>query len=318
MFSIIIPLHNKANYVKKSIISVLEQTYENFELIIINDGSTDNSLSVIQQFTDPRIEIISQQNQGVSAARNYGVKIAKYNNIAFLDADDWWAPNFLQEMANALKDFPEAGIYGCKYYWVKNGVLKTSINQMNDDFRGYIDYFETYMHAWWMPLTSISVVIKKKIFEEMEGFKENLKFGEDFELWIRIILRYKLAYVNKPIAYYNQDVNINERALGADKLYRTENHFIFNLAFLEEAELSNIKLEKMLDGLRVRALIRYHLSGKYKSETAIEIAKINFEEQSKYYNIIYKYPRFLVRFYFFIKKKGSIIKQILIKRRLFK
>jgi glycosyltransferase involved in cell wall biosynthesis len=316
MFSIIIPLHNKANYVRKSIISVLEQTYENFELIIINDGSTDNSLSVIQQFNDSRIKIISQQNQGVSAARNYGVKIANYNNIAFLDADDWWATNFLQEMVIAIKDFPEAGIYGCKYYRVKNGVLKTSVNQMNDDFRGYIDYFETYMHAWWMPLTSISVVIKKKIFEEMEGFKENLKFGEDFELWIRIILKYKLAYVNKPMAYYNQDVNVNERALGAKKLYRIDNHFIFNLTFLKEAELDNIKLRNLLDGLRVRALIRYHLSDEYKSETAIEIAKVNFEQQSKYFNFIYKYPRFLVRFYFFSKKKGSIIKQTLIKRKL--
>jgi glycosyltransferase involved in cell wall biosynthesis len=317
VFSIIIPLHNKADYVEKSINSVLEQTYENFELIIINDGSTDNSLSIVQQFNDLRIEIVSQKNQGVSAARNNGVLVAKYEYIVFLDADDWWDINFLEEMYKLLIGYPEAGLYACGYNIVKNNKLVKSKVGVNSEFTAnYIDYFKVYTSTFWVPINCSFVVIMKSVFNNVGGFNEGLKFGEDFHLWVRVALKYKIAYLNENLSYSNQDVDINQRALGANKIYSPPTHFIFNLAFLEQEESQNSDLKKLMDGLRVRSLIRYHLSGKYKSETALEIAKVNFEQQSKYFNFIYKYPRFLVRFYFFSKKKGSIIKQTLIKRKL--
>ena len=107
MFSIIIPLYNKAAYIEKAIRSVMCQTYQEFEVIVVDDGSTDESfaqLSVISQqlsVEEPdkfiKIKIVQQENQGVSTARNNGVKLAKYDYIAFLDADDWWEPTFLRE-----------------------------------------------------------------------------------------------------------------------------------------------------------------------------------------------------------------------------
>ncbi|GAB2771896.1 glycosyltransferase family 2 protein [Rhabdobacter roseus] len=312
MFSIIIPLYNKAKYIHKAVQSVLEQEYKDFELIVINDGSTDDSLKAIEGFQDSRLKILHQENLGVAKARNNGVKAAQYAYIAFLDADDWWHPSFLSEMTTLIKDFPEAGIYGSKYYWVKNGVCKESLNHETDDFRGYIDYFNAYTHAWWMPLTSISVVIVKSILSELNGFNGQLKFGEDFDLWIRIALAHKVAYLNKPLAYYNQDVASAGRALGG-KRWKKEVHFIFNLDYLDEAEQQHPSLKYLLDGLRVRSLLTYYLRGDYQAEVQALLAKIDFSLQSRYYQRIYQMPKFLIIAYLFGKKAGSLVKQTCMK-----
>ena len=111
MFSVIIPLYNKALYVEKAVRSVWSQTYRDFELIIVDDGSTDGSLSVVESLcselsqTDlkAKFNIVSQKNSGVSTARNNGVKSARYPYICFLDADDWWEPTFLAEMSRVYR-----------------------------------------------------------------------------------------------------------------------------------------------------------------------------------------------------------------------
>jgi len=110
MVSVIIPLFNKEVYIKKCIQSVLAQTYSNFELIIVNDGSTDGSLLKVLEFVDSRISFLTQENSGVSIARNNGVSVSKHDYIAFLDADDWWEPTFLEEMKALVETFPDAGI----------------------------------------------------------------------------------------------------------------------------------------------------------------------------------------------------------------
>jgi len=312
MFSIIIPLYNKEKYIAKTIESVLCQKYSNYELLIINDGSTDNSINAVKNFSDSKIRIIQQKNQGVSTARNNGIRAAKYDYITFLDADDWWHPDFLLQMKNLIEKYTDAGIYGSKYYWVKNGKERISQNGLVDDYTGYINYFQAYLHAWYMPLSSISTVIRKSVLIKLNGFKPNLKFGEDFDLWIRIALYYKIAYVNCGLAYYNQDVEKSNRALGK-RIWKPENHYIFNLEYLEETESTNPELRKLLDGLRVRALIRYRLAGKYRSETRIILNKVDFSRQSKYYQRIYRWPLIVIKLYFSVKKTGSFIKQRLIK-----
>lgn len=314
MFSVIIPLYNKADYLAKTINSVLEQTFRDFELIIINDGSTDNSLLVIEQFSDKRITVINQINSGVSVARNNGVKWAKFEYIAFLDADDWWDSHFLEEMARLIMSYQEAGLYGCSYNRVKNAILyPANIGTDKNFIEGYIDYFQVYARTFWSPINCSFVVVKKSIFEEVGGFLNDLKFGEDFHLWAKIALKYKVAYLNKEMAFSNQDVNPIHRALGNDRFYHTNTHYIFNLSFLENEVANNKPLKKLLDGLRVRSLIRYYLNGKYKNEVAIEIGKVNFKQQSSYYNFIYKYPKYVVSLFFFLKKLGSVIKQRLIR-----
>jgi len=309
MFSVVIPLYNKEKYISKAVQSVVGQTFTEFELIIVNDGSQDRSLEIIQAFTDNRIKIINQLNQGVSAARNNGVKIAKYEYIAFLDADDWWCNNFLEEMKIFIEECPEAAIYGCRYWVVKNGIQKYEPVGIQKNFKaGYINYFETYAKTCSTPFNCSFVVVKKNAFNNIGGFSPNLKFGEDFHLWARLALQYKVGYLNKPIAFSNQDVEIVNRALGIKKIYNPQNHYIFNLEFLRDEERTIPELKQLLDGLRIRSLLRYRLSGKFNQEMSHELKKVDFDKQSDYYKRIYKYPIWIIRVYFDFLKALSGIK----------
>lgn len=310
MFSVVIPLYNKANYIQTAVESVLNQTYAEVELIIVNDGSTDDSLRVVQGFEDSRLTIVDQANQGVSVARNNGVAVASYEYIAFLDGDDWWDVTFLEKMATLIMNYPAAGIYGCQYFWVKNRSQKRSINHEPPGFSGYFDYFAAYTCAWWMPLTSISVVIRKSAFNATQGFKPDLKFGEDFDLWIRLVLAYPVAYLNEPLAYYNQDVALSGRALGG-KRWKPEEHFLFNLTYLQEIEQENSFLKRLLDGLRVRGLLRYYLRDEHIREVKELLKQVDFSQQPRYYQRLYTWPRSFVRLYMDGKKVGSVTKQFL-------
>ena len=302
MFSVIIPLYNKAPYIAKAIESVLGQTYRDFEVIVIDDGSTDQSLEVAKTFENKSITIISQPNSGVSTARNNGVKIAKHPYICFLDADDWWHPTFLEEMKRLITDFPDAGIYGSGYYIVKNGQERIAPIGVPQGFeRGIIDYCEVYAKTLCMPLTSISVVIPKHIFDEEKGFKSQLKFGEDFDLWIRITLKHKVILVNKSLAYYNQDVDVNNRGVAVHKTYSPVNHFIFNLDYLYDNEKNNHRLKILLDKLRVYILLKYRMQRAFPKEYNAEIKKVDFSVQPLGVRLQYYLPVWFLKQYYGLK-----------------
>ena len=306
MFSVIIPLYNKAPYIAKAIESVLGQTYRDFEVIVIDDGSTDQSLEVAKTFENKSITIISQPNSGVSTARNNGVKLAKHPYICFLDADDWWHPTFLEEMKQLITDFPDAGIYGSGYYIVKNGKERIAPIGVPQGFeRGIIDYCEVYAKTLCMPLTSISVVIPKHIFDEEKGFKSQLKFGEDFDLWIRIALKHKVILVNKPLAYYNQDVDVNNRAIGS-RFYKPEEHMLFsNYGDF----MHNEGFRFLFERLALYGLLSYYLNDVNKLEVYQILSEINWDKhESKYHQYYKKFPRWAVKVWFKIIKKLSIIK----------
>ena len=314
MFSVIIPLYNKANYIEKTIESVLRQTFRDFELIIVNDGSTDNSLEKITGVNDKRIQIISQVNAGVSTARNNGVKHARFANIAFLDADDWWNERFLEEINDLMTRYPEAGMYGSKYVVVKNGINTPAQVDLSADFQaGYIDYFDLYARTFWVPINCSFVVIRKVVFDEVNGFKPGLKFGEDLDLWVRIALKHKVGYVNKFLAYSNQDVDINDRALGTDKFWKQSEHVLFNLDYLVTEENKRPALKSLLDGLRVRALSEYYLNSWYCDKVNQILASIDFSNQPFLFRFIYRWPRPVVLIYFRIKQVGSLAKQAILR-----
>lgn len=116
-FSVIIPLYNKAPYVAKAIRSVVEQSYKDYELIVVDDGSKDDSAEIASEAIEgcANCRLIKQENAGVSMARNNGVAVSQGLYLCFLDADDWWEPAFLEEMSKLIAEFPEAGIYGTNY-----------------------------------------------------------------------------------------------------------------------------------------------------------------------------------------------------------
>lgn len=314
-FSVIMPLYNKAQYVAKTIASVLGQSYADWELIIVDDGSKDDSFAVASQAIAgcDKARLVKQENAGVSTARNNGVALAKGDYVCFLDADDWWDSSFLEEMAMLISEFPDAGIYGTSYYIVRNGKNRIAPIALDKGFtKGYIDYIEVYSRFLCMPLTSISVAIPRSVFNKMQGFKAQLKIGEDFDLWLRIALQHKVAFVNKQLSFYNQDVEQETRGVVNDKIYLPDTFFTFNLDCYSEKEKEIASLKVLLDKLRVYSLLRYRLQRVYPDLVAKEISKVNFANVDREYRFYYKAPLIIVRLMFGMRGILSKIKKQLL------
>lgn len=311
-FSVIIPLYNKAPYVEKAIQSVLSQTYTEYELIIIDDGSKDHSFDKVLQsiYGCGNCHIYRQKNAGVSMARNLGVQLSQGDYLCFLDADDWWETTFLEEMSKLIDEFPDAGIYGSNYTIVNDKKHKTRVAKIGvgDGFdKGYIDYCKAYAATMYMPLNSISVAIPRPVFDAVGGFPKGIKLGEDFMLWIQIALRYKVAFINKPLAFYNQDVDVAHRA--TEHLHRPETHMLWNLGFLEEEERTNPDYKKLIDKLRVNGLLFYYLTPAYYDKAKRELDKVAWAKQPIKVWTRYHLPLSWLRFFVSLKKYGSMFKK---------
>jgi glycosyltransferase involved in cell wall biosynthesis len=300
MFSIIIPLYNKADYVAKAINSVLNQTFTEFELIIVNDGSTDNSLEIVGAIHDGRIRIINQKNSGVSTARNNGAKSARFDYVAFLDADDWWDATFLQEMSVLTRKYPKAELYASNYNVVRKGREISSIT-IRDIEDGYINYFDLFLEIKAGPVCSSAVCIKKQCFFNENGFKANLKSGEDLELWFRVACKYKIAYRNRVLAFYNQDVDTAFRAVG--NVFPPENHYLFCLDDLNMYMQTNKKLKCLTDFLILETIRPYLAVGKYRKSALTLLKKVSRSNMPLGYRMFYFAPFFLYRLIYTTYKK---------------
>lgn len=318
-FSVIIPLYNKASYVSKAIESVLSQTYPSFELVIMDDGSKDDSFEVALNAIrgHNRCHIYKQKNAGVSMARNNAVSHSQGDYLCFLDADDWWDPDFLMEMSKLIEEYPNAGIYGTSYVIVNETKHKTRVSPIGIEpsfERGYINYCQVYAKTLAMPLWTGAVCMPRKVFDEMGGFPKGIKMGEDFLLWIHVAMKYKVALLNKPLAYYNQDVDAANRGVG--HLYQPYEHMLWNLTDLEPHEKTNEDYKKLIDGLRVNGLLKYYASSEYHLFAKEELAKVNWDDDELKHVGLYRLPRLLVKLIIDIGRFGSQVKQIIINRRL--
>jgi len=198
--SVIVPLYNKGPFVERAIRSVLNQTINEFEIIVVEGGSSDNSLEVVQAFTDPRLSIIQQVEKGVSAARNEGVQIAKSDFLAFLDADDEWMPDFLETVLRLRHAYPEAGVY---FTAIMEKCLDNSEEYQNYSFmpgKGWEGVIENYFGALLCndPLYyPSSMALNKKIYQEYGGFPKGSSWGEDQDLCGRIALQNQVVFSSK-------------------------------------------------------------------------------------------------------------------------
>jgi glycosyltransferase involved in cell wall biosynthesis len=190
-FSIIIPLYNKELSIKNTIDSVLSQSYPNFELIIVNDGSTDTSLEIAKSFKDNRIRIIDISNGGVSNARNTGIKAARYEYITFLDADDLWYENSLAEFKYLIENFKDAQVY-CTSHTLTVKEIESRKK------RYYIDNFWrqnaiSFARNTTAVVCTGCIAIKKECFDIISGFNITLIHGEDLDLWNRLAEKFTFA-----------------------------------------------------------------------------------------------------------------------------
>lgn len=204
-FSVVIPLYNKERYIKSTIESVLGQTYSRFELIVIDDGSTDSSASIVAAIPDERIRLIQQTNAGVSAARNRGIINARYEYIAFLDADDLWNTDYLETIASLIDRFPSEGIYAT-FYRLDDGrsalvtpKLEPKLATMPEGRLQNYFIAATYGEQ---PFFTSSVCSPREILLSLGGFKFGVKHGEDLDMWARIALYHPIVYTREPKVIY--------------------------------------------------------------------------------------------------------------------
>lgn len=327
--SIVIPLYNKAPFVQRTLESIASQTYTAWECIIVNDGSTDKSADVVRDVIcnmengiGEKFHLIEQGNAGVSAARNLGISVSDRESdfVCFLDADDWWAPIFLEEMVKLTAQYPKAGVFACNYYKVKNGKLISFFDQPT----GSADYFKMYQTIA-MPITSISVMVRRDVLESVaekdaDGnrvyFKPNLKLGEDFDLWIRLCMKSQFVWCNEHLAYYNNDVPVNARAIG--NLHHPKHHILWNLEDIEERlamsdERTRESYKCMIDTIRVYSLMPYYLSNDYRKDAIEQLRKVDWTKQPMKYRLQYKMPIWLLKVKNRFMRMGSFYKQKLLK-----
>lgn len=254
--SVVIPLYNKEKTVSSTLDSVLKQTYTNFEVIIINDGSTDNSVEKIMIYNDDRILLLHQKNGGAAAARNLGIEKANGELIAFLDADDYWFPNHLEEIAKLYIDFPNCGLY-CSRYRMKISKSKIiSIDykpEIEDLYRGIVkDYFKSSLN-YRIGLTS-AVCIPKKVLEKF-NFNTSVSSGQDTELFTKIAIEYPVALTNETTMQYDFSSNnhLSKTPITKKKL--------FDINQFHEFEKEHKSLNQFLDLYRIEYALNFRILG---------------------------------------------------------
>lgn len=203
-FSVIIPLYNKENFVLNTLKSVMNQTFTDYEIIIIEDCSTDKSLEIVSKIKNDTIRIIRhEKNKGLSASRNTGVKNANANYLAFLDADDLWKEDYLQELFQITNDFPEAHLFATNYeeFYSDAKILLPENNSKKLQNNSLItDFFEISLAQ---PLyCPSSFCVEKSVFETVGYYDETITFGEDVDFNIRANSEFLLAYSKKPLVHY--------------------------------------------------------------------------------------------------------------------
>lgn len=191
MISVVIPLYNKEKSIAQTLECVLNQTYKDFEVIVVDDGSKDNSAAIVEAFNDERIRLVRQKNGGVSAARNRGTAEARGEYVAFLDADDAWKQNHLESITNLIHQFPKSGAWATCYVNNLNGENhRIILNKLpfNGDTGLLTNYFEVCSCSH-PPVWSSAVCVEKSLLQEIGGFPLGVTSGEDLLTWARIAIK---------------------------------------------------------------------------------------------------------------------------------
>ncbi|MFZ4679707.1 MAG: glycosyltransferase family 2 protein [Flavobacterium sp.] len=274
-FSIVIPVYNKEKFVAKTIESVLSQTFTDYEIIIVNDGSTDQSEAKISTFRDNRIKYYSKKNEGVALARNFGIQKATADYICFLDADDYWYPNFLETMQRYSLELSEQKVFAAAIEIEtksKSIPARYSI-ESTSDFK-IVNFFNASQKE--CVLWTSSVCIHKSVFEKVGDFDTKIKHGEDTELWIRIGLQFPIVFIRKILARYVYD----DKSISRNTNYYFE-QYTFDKYALEEK--NNSALKKYMDLNRFSAVIKCNLHGHWKIAqeiySEIDLKNLSFKKR---------------------------------------
>lgn len=298
--SIIIPLYNKEKAIEKTLKSVFHQSFTDYEVLVINDGSTDKSEEKVKRFSDERLRLISTENRGVSQARNLGISESKGKLIAFLDADDYWFPNHLESLFQLYQNFPEAGLLATNYqfYYSDKKIIQPVFDGIpTENWNGIVtDFFHSSMKfriAW-----TSAVAAPKKVLDDIGNFDENITLGagEDTDLWIRIALKYSVAFDNEVSANYLME---SENRISLSK---TLERRFSKLDKFSNEEKTNSSLKKYLDLYRAEFALKHKLAGDVKSFHFFKnsISKENLHWKTKFLLLL---PNPVLQVLYYMKKK---------------
>lgn len=272
MISVVIPLYNKQNSIVATLQSVLAQTYKNYEVIVVDDGSTDRSVEVaeatLRKFSGCptgyglEFRVIRKENGGVSSARNAGILAAKGEYIAFLDGDDLWHPEYLDTLQQLIVDYPDAALYGIGCTTTHGDKIPENVTPST--LRGEVeDVWNNYPGYW----TGSSSSSRARLLE-IGLFDTRMTHGEDIDMWWRLLLSGKGVFDNRVLAYYRQDTE--NRAM--NKLIPLEKHIPYFVDKYAEARANNVDFRRFFDREMIYRLYPYLFDARYRKD-AKRIAK---------------------------------------------
>ncbi len=272
--SVIIPTFNRARYISKSIDSVLNQTYKNFEVIVVDDGSTDNTENVIKKYGN-QVQYCYKKNGGVASARNLGIKSAKGTYIAFLDSDDFWEKDKLRLQMELAGSEPDVGlVYSDIYIFNEHGIIETKKERVKNFHRGYV-FKELFVKPF---IPTCSVIAKKECFEDVGLFDEKFNGGEDGDMWLRISQKYQIDYIDRSLANFREDT---EGSLGKNQIKMLKDAIEYRKkALREKPELVKVFY---LDARKTMARLHCRLGEVYSDNRKYQEAKISFFKSIRYY-----------------------------------
>ena len=268
--SVVIPSYNRKEFLKRSIDSAINQTKKPFEIIVVDDGSTDGTETMIKSDYD-FVKFIKQKNKGVSAARNIGIEVSIGEWICFLDSDDEWKKDKLEKQIIAIKSNPGYKIFHSNEIWIKNGIR---INQKKKHKKYGGDIFDKCLDM--CRISPSSVMIDKTVFDEVGNFNENLVVCEDYELWLRICDKYRVFFIDEPliIKYGGHQGQLSY------SIESIENHRIKALEYLILGNLNRKNKRHAIQMLLSK--LNIYLKGLVKRRKNDEIAV--YEEKIKVWN----------------------------------
>lgn len=267
-FSVIIPIYKAEAYLEKAVRSVLNQTYSDYEIILIDDGSPDKCPLMCDRYSaiNPKIRTIHQQNAGVSIARNNGIKVAKGDIICFLDADDEWDMDFLKNVSMLYDLFPNIhASFTARFIRTPDGHLQLLQMPSKDKYFILDKLFGNVQYC-----RTSSLTVKKQLFHTLRPFREHVKRGEDLDLILRIFCNYKIGYCNIPLLIYNADTLFNSSSVSALSYFPYEEWYKYNYPnhrdlIIHTTGLIKDKIYKLLSEHYYRKAINLFLKGKWFS-----------------------------------------------------
>lgn len=228
--SVVIPTYNRADYIEETVNSVLNQTYKDFELIVVDDGSTDNTLEILEKYKN-KIKVIAQKNSERAISRNTGVKNSSGEYIAFLDSDDIWIENKLEQQVEILDSKKDVILTNGICLRIDEKGNKTKIaKRQTTGHSGFIYEKLLFRNS----IVSPTPLIRRNAFEQTEGFKCKYIPYEDWEMWIRLSLLGEFYFLDKPLAYYRIHFNQSVALVKAEKIEEVTNHLLFDSFKLTE------------------------------------------------------------------------------------